>query len=264
MKRKMNLPVGSTTIRADGIRYIKVSMDGPKQTRWMQYARFLWEAVHGTVPAGTRVLHKDGDVKNDDIRNLILGTAADVLWIHCHRDPRKSSENYRKCRKATTAANRLRGVVNRMQNWLPSQWYALNVEAQRAWNNPKRKAIAVARELGLSIKDRKMWPIILGYPDGDKAEAVVVRCLGPELVGTEQLFADVRKFATSLGFSPMSLACLRSALSRLRKRGHVDGPRGRYRLTIPRPKPLAIVRGAQIVKHFQACCRVNSLNELQL
>lgn len=264
MKRKMNQPVGSTTVRADGIRYIKVAMDGPKQRRWMQYARFLWEAVNGDVPAGKRVLHRDGDATNDHIRNLMLGTAADALWIHYHKDPKKSAANYRKLRSATAKANRLRGRVNRMQNWLPTQWYAINVDHQRAWNNPKRKAIAVARELGLPIVDRKMWPVILGYPEGDRAEAIVVRCLGPELVSTAELLAAVTTFATRLGFSPMSLACLRSAICKLRKRGHVDGPRGRYRLTIQKPKPLAIVRGAQIVKHFQACCRVDSLSDLQL
>lgn len=95
MKRKMNQAVGSTTVRADGIRYIKVTMDGPSNRRWMQYARFLWEAVNGAVPAGKRVLHKDGDVQNDDIRNLMLGTASDVLWIHCHKDPKKSAANHR-------------------------------------------------------------------------------------------------------------------------------------------------------------------------
>lgn len=101
MKRKMNQPVGSTTVRADGIRYIKVAVDGPQKLRWMQYARFLWEAVNGAVPAGKRVLHKDGDATNDDIRNLMLGTAADVLWLHYHKDPKKSAANYRKCHGPT-------------------------------------------------------------------------------------------------------------------------------------------------------------------
>jgi hypothetical protein len=148
-KRKMNQPLGSTSVRADGIRYIKIAYDGPKQRRWVQYARFLWETINGPVPAGKRVLHRDGDVSNDDIRNLMLGTAADALWIHFHSDPKKSASNYRKCRRGTAKANRLRGQVNRMQTWLPSLWYAINVDHQRAWNNPKRKAIAVARELQL-------------------------------------------------------------------------------------------------------------------
>ena len=90
------------------------------------------------------------------------------------------------------------------------------------------------------------------------------RLSGPELMKVDALFTAVTDFATRLGFTPMKEACLLSALCRLRKRGHVSGPRGRYRLTIEKPKPLAIVRGAQIVKHFQACCRVDSLSDLQL
>ncbi len=264
MKRKMNQPVGSTTVRADGIRYIKVAMDGPPKSRWMQYARFLWETIKGPVPDGKRVLHKDGDVSNDDIRNLMLGTASDTLWIHCHKDPKKSKANYRKCSTATAKANRMRSQVDRMQRWLPTLWYAVNVDQQRAWNNPKRKAIAVARELGLQISDRKMWPVILGYPDGNRSEAIVVRCLGPELMSLDTLFADVTKFAERLGFTPMTRGTMYAALVGLRKRGHVEGRRGFCRLTIERPRPLAIIRGKQIATHFHLCCRCESVGDLML
>ena len=263
-KRKMNQPIGSTTIRDGGIRYIKVADTGPKHLYWMQYSRFLWEAVNGPVPAGKRVLHRDGDPTNDDIRNLMLGTPADTLWIHCHKDPKKSEANYRKCKKATAASNRLRGVVNRMQNWLPTRWYAINVARQRAWNNPQKNALTVAKELGLSPSPRKIWPTVLGYPDGNRAQAVVVRCLTETPCTAAELLQRVTAFSHAIGFRPMSLGTLYSSIVAIRKRGHVAGAKGRYRLTIPQPAPLAIVRGSQIVSHFQTCCRCESVSDLML
>lgn len=260
----MNQPIGSTSVRADGTRYIKVSYCGPPSKRWTQYARFLWETMRGPVPNGMRVIHKDGNAQNDDIRNLMVGTPADVLWIHCHANRKKSEANYRKAGKATAKMNRLRGEMNRMNNWLPSQWYAINVERQRAWNKPQRKPLAIAQALGLQVNGRKIWPVVLGYPDGDRAEAIIVRCLGPDLIRTEALFKSVQAFAQQLGFRPMGRNCMFSALVRLRKRGHIDGPRGAYRLTIQRPQPLAIVRGATIIKHFQRCCRCDSPADLML
>lgn len=262
--RVTNQPLGSTSVRSGGIRYIKVSDTGPVSKRWIQYSRFLWETLKGPVPNGQRVLHRDGNPSNDDIRNLMLGTPADALWLYCHSDPKQSEANYRKCRKATAKSNRLRGVVNRRENWLPTRWYAINVDRQRAWNNPMRQASDVATQLGLRLDGRKIWPIILGYPDGNRAQAIVVRCLTDTLCKTAELFERVTQFAERLGFKPMSRQTLYSALCEVRKRGHVAGDRGCYRLTIPQPAPLAIVRGKQIVNHFQKCCRCDSVSDLML
>lgn len=263
-KRKMNQPIGSTTIRDGGVRYIKVADDGPKYLRWMQYSRFLWETIHGPVPAGKRVLHKDGDVTNDDIRNLMLGTSSDVLWIHCHKDPKKSAANYRKCHKATAAANRLRGVVNRMQNWLPTRWYAVNLDNQRAWNNPQKNALTLATQLGLQVDGRKLWASVLGYPEGNRAQAIVVRCLTADSCSSDELLRRVTAFSRAIGFRPMTLQTLYVSISALRKRGHLTGSRGRYSLAIPQAAPLAIVRGKQITTHFQLCCRCESVSDLML
>ena len=259
-------PINSTTVRADGIRYIKLRNDGPKDKRWQQYSRWLWETLRGPVPADKRVLHKDGNLSNDHIDNLVLGTISDVAWIHCHSDPKKSADSYRKCRKATAASNRLRGQVNRMLNWLPTRWYAVNLQKKRAWNNPKKNVAQVARELGLldSRGPRYVWPSLLGYPGGNRAEAIVVRCLTDQLQRTAELLAAVREFSELLGFTPMKVSTLRSALSQLRKRGHIAGPRGAFRLTIPPPPPLAVLRGKHIMKKFTTMARCDSISDLLL
>ncbi len=82
-------PIGTILIRKGGIkpgrgvpvreqsyRVIKVSGEGPRNQRWIRYARYLWEQDHGPVPEGFNVGHADGDSINDDKANLILETTA--------------------------------------------------------------------------------------------------------------------------------------------------------------------------------------------
>lgn len=40
----------------------------------------------GWIPAGMRVIHRDGDSLNDSLGNFALGTAGDAIriWIHHH------------------------------------------------------------------------------------------------------------------------------------------------------------------------------------
>lgn len=66
-------------------RVIKVA-DLPMQsgTNWKRLAAYLWEKVHGPVPAGHFVVHVDGDKLNDDLANLEAVPVA-RLWEHSRR-----------------------------------------------------------------------------------------------------------------------------------------------------------------------------------
>lgn len=58
--RPTEMPLGSHRINADGWLDRKVLMDGPPQHRWKAVHRIVWEAAHGPVPPGYRVVFKGG------------------------------------------------------------------------------------------------------------------------------------------------------------------------------------------------------------
>jgi hypothetical protein len=143
------LPLGSTrwaTHKRPGggrfkVRVIKVAHTSYRGCggKWVNYARHLYERHKGPVPRGKRVIHADGDLENFALDNLVLGTAADVLWIHCHSDPEKSAANYRAASAATAAFNRERAAVRRALGVLPTRWYAVDLANRVIVNSPGRK-----------------------------------------------------------------------------------------------------------------------------
>lgn len=54
------MPLGTHRVNADGWLDRKVRMDGPPQHRWKAVHRIVWEAAHGPVPPGHRVVFKGG------------------------------------------------------------------------------------------------------------------------------------------------------------------------------------------------------------
>jgi len=71
-------PIGTISIRLDRgyktkkRRFIKVSNNGQPSKRWIPYARYVWQQIHGPIPDGFLVGHRDGKLMNDSPDNLIL------------------------------------------------------------------------------------------------------------------------------------------------------------------------------------------------
>lgn len=71
-------PVGTELVKTDGFLWRKV---GPGARDWKQVHRLNWEAVHGPVPEGGRLIFLDGDRMNTDVNNLMLLTNAEMLQL---------------------------------------------------------------------------------------------------------------------------------------------------------------------------------------
>ena len=64
--------------------------------------RWVWECIHGKIPKGYHIHHKDEDKSNNCIENLLLLPASDHLRLHMTEDRRKkSSELVEKIRPMT-------------------------------------------------------------------------------------------------------------------------------------------------------------------
>lgn len=255
--RKGEYPVGTVRIRhGEGsrgqqrCRYIKVSMVGRPQQRWIPYARFVWEATKGPIPRGKILLRLDGDMMNDDIANLALGTHGDVVGLAHLRDPKMSDKNYAKLRRATAKSNRERAVDRRAVEWLPASWYAVFPDVGQVWNEPRRKRTDVLRLCGIVEPWRTARSAALGFAGVDLLGACIL------LVGEAETFEDlcgrvneIREFA---GWMPATRGAIRGAVSRLRKAGLLERGRGGYRSTgmedveRARKTPVFVIRGDRL------------------
>lgn len=89
---------------------------------WKTYARHVFETHHGPIPCGKRVLHEDGDSLNDAPGNLILGDAADSLFLALE-DPRVDA---RRRRRAATSIARCKAEISDLRrafSIIPWLWY---------------------------------------------------------------------------------------------------------------------------------------------
>ena len=96
--------LGSVKIRRDKTRrrrrWIKVREGGPTQHRYVPLARFLWERLHGPLPAGTFVVHANGNTLDDDPANLVLMDRQRLLaWQQTIR-PQMKAKARRRCSEA--------------------------------------------------------------------------------------------------------------------------------------------------------------------
>jgi predicted Zn-ribbon and HTH transcriptional regulator len=66
------VPVGTVKVR-DGYKQIKT------ERGWESLARQIWTKAHGAVPAGHGIYRRDGDLLNDDLKNLVCMRHSD--WM---------------------------------------------------------------------------------------------------------------------------------------------------------------------------------------
>ncbi len=176
-------PIGTIRVRDElgrspAVRYIKVRMDGPKQARWMEFARHFWEQLNGRVPPGKKVIHLDGNTLNDAVDNLALGDPGDSAFIWHDNNPAKSARNYAACRRGTIRSNIERARIHRDTSILESKWYPVDPIRQIVHMQPFRKRWQVYAAFGFSGDKRKSDSIALGWP----ALPVTGACVLAELV----------------------------------------------------------------------------------
>ena len=68
------MPVGTEVVKSDGYLWVKIA----EPRKWKQKHRLLWEAEHGPVPKGHKLLFADQNRMNVSLDNLILVTDADL------------------------------------------------------------------------------------------------------------------------------------------------------------------------------------------
>ena len=71
-------PVGTESWRSDGYLWVKVAMPN----KWRQKHRLIYEAAHGPVSPGSKIIFADGNRKNFDINNLICVTSAELARLN--------------------------------------------------------------------------------------------------------------------------------------------------------------------------------------
>ena len=78
------MPVGTIRIRTRHKRYGKqrVFIKIADPNIWIEFARFRWEQLHGPIPRGMGIHHKDENSLNDEPENLVLVSKAQHLGLH--------------------------------------------------------------------------------------------------------------------------------------------------------------------------------------
>lgn len=193
--------------------------------RWINYSRYLFEKHKGPVPAGKRVIHRDGDLRNFDLDNLILGTAADVVFLFGQSTPAKAAKNRKAVSEATSAFNRERAAIRRQLGVLPTRWYPVDLAKRTIINTPGRKLHNVTgaphkcNGSGL-VGWRLGWP---GMPAID-ASALAVLVLVGGLRSYSAIVDLIARLRAELLITPATVTAtaLRSTMTRLTQAGLVE------------------------------------------
>ncbi len=135
------LPIGTirtiTRHKRNGAQRNRIKI-GPKKYDWIDYARFVWEFHHGSLPKGYGVHHLDGNPLNDDISNLRAVSKSEHLKTH------RPAFNDKRVASVTSARRRLR--------WSTKSKTKRNGRHDISWSDDDLKqAIAAVREKRLGI-----------------------------------------------------------------------------------------------------------------
>lgn len=266
-------PLGAVRIagrqRGQQVRQIKVRMDGPPATRWVNYARIWWMRNRGPIPEGKRVIHLDGDSLNDDPSNLTLGDAGDAIFLWHDLHPERSRKAYAACRAGTIRMNVMRGAINRATSWLRNFWYPVDWGRKLVHDRPQRERWRVFADFGFA----DAWRIngttpaaLLGWPGLTFIQARILAALadgGPATLRELRTRIDAMRSHMG-GGRPCPLRCaILSSMTPLRMNGWIISARkpGRrwkhYELTDAGRTsrgpvcPIFPVRGRDIPREFE-------------
>jgi len=190
---KRTLPFGSITVRIkNGVQVRFVKVKGGSGRRWIQYGKWWWTSNKGPIPPGQLVLHKDGDVSNDDPKNFMLGTNGTKLALRHRRDPEWSKEQHKRCSAGTAEFNRRNGRINREKNFLQSYWYPVVDEIGVILNIPFRKRKRVFACFGIDVS--KYPKSGQGKKLGSQVQLALRSCAVRPIKGAELLLPRYRSY----------------------------------------------------------------------
>lgn len=110
MQSNRKLPVGSERMRkckGGNIRaYVKIA----EPNRWKLRAVIVWESIHGPLPRGHLVHHRDRDSTNDEPSNLEAMTRGEHLVEHRKDFERHRADELRKANQRRKAEGRYQAV----------------------------------------------------------------------------------------------------------------------------------------------------------
>lgn len=79
LKPSNYLPIGTETIRKNGVVWVKIS---DTQIKWQRKHILIWESIHGSLPDGHCIVFADGDKHNFSPENLLLVSDAELMVMN--------------------------------------------------------------------------------------------------------------------------------------------------------------------------------------
>lgn len=106
-------PIGAERVTRDGILQRKVNNDLPFQRRWKSVHSLVWEAVHGPIPPGHKVVFRLGQHTN-----LAAQITPEKLELVTHAELMRRNSYHTRYPKELGRVIQLRGALNRKLNRL--------------------------------------------------------------------------------------------------------------------------------------------------
>ena len=104
-------------------RWIKIKDDGRLQDRWIPLTRWFWQRANGPVPAGSFIVHADGDTMNDSPDNLRLVDNRGHLALLLARDPSMEQRCRAAAGKAALHRHRMdRSELHKARGPVATRW----------------------------------------------------------------------------------------------------------------------------------------------
>lgn len=265
------LPIGTIRVRRHSarsrVRMVKVRNDGPKGRRWIALARHWWIQNKGPIPAGMRVVHRNGDHLDDRPENYVLCSGGDVAYLARVWDPDVEARCEARRLPAIREHNRLRSRVRRAAGYLADRWYAVDPESRRVINDPQRERAGILRAwLGASagtLNGAGYFGAWLGWPGIADLGAFLLAAAVDGPLTFPELVRRVTAHRALFGLpAPEKVGTFFSANSRLRRAGLLDvlrqpGAYGRqYQASAAalaarvRPCPWIPCRGQDLAERF--------------
>lgn len=79
------MPIGSEMMKSDGYIWVKVNengLPGRPWRKWEQKHRLLWQAHHGPIPQGSKLIFINGDTSDIRLENLMLITNRQHVYLN--------------------------------------------------------------------------------------------------------------------------------------------------------------------------------------
>ncbi len=109
-------PIGAERLTKDGILQRKVNNDLPFQRRWKSVHSLVWEAAHGPIPPGHKVVFLSGQ-----FTSVAAQITADKLELVTHAELMRRNSYHTRYPKELGLVIQMRGQLNRKINRLTKE-----------------------------------------------------------------------------------------------------------------------------------------------